>query len=286
MAHRTLIQIARAIVFTYTPPEVLDPLHNTYIMPAKRRTVTFCSSCGAQVPDGANFCLNCGSRLSTPVSQGISAQTGLQYPQQPNVAQQVQPSQDSASASQPAYRQYLVTRKIEKGFHIVRDRVVVDHQGNTYLTVHRKSNWKLEYEFVDSGGNGYGQFHINEVGPHHTTTVKDAYGSLLGYVNRKVLAIGHQEWYVEDPAKQRIADAIGDLFGYNYKVISSTGTEVAAIHQDFSAFAALSLSNPHTYVVRLATQAPDERLILALAVAAEELGSRQQPGAAAVNFPF
>lgn len=63
--------------------------------------MSFCPKCGAQVADGATFCLNCGYKLSE--AQPVST------PPQPQPQSQPQsPSQATTSNSKPCPDNYLV----------------------------------------------------------------------------------------------------------------------------------------------------------------------------------
>lgn len=47
-----------------------------------------------------------------------------------------------------------------KGLHLMKDRSVSDASGNVLFVVHKKSNWKMDYEVLDANGERRGSFNI------------------------------------------------------------------------------------------------------------------------------
>jgi hypothetical protein len=87
---------------------------------------------------------------------------------------------------------------IGKGIHIVKDRTVSDTNGNVLFTIHRTSNWHMDYEVSDKNGELKGSFKIKALGPHHTTEVRDSSGAVTAYVKEKLVHVGAPKWWIED----------------------------------------------------------------------------------------
>ncbi len=215
----------------------------------------FCAHCGAVMSDGSNFCPKCGA----PASQSSFV----------NSSSQVTPTQPSGFVQPPAAATiYLMQYVTGKGVHVLRDRSITDDNGNVLFTIHRKSNWHMDYDILDSKGELKGSFNIKATGPHHTTEVHDSSGTITAYIKKKLVTIGAPKWWIEDSQNQKTADVNGQFASTEYKVVSNQGETLAWVNRDFSSFSNLSHG---TCVIHLANEGFDKILLFALCTDAESV---------------
>ena len=153
----------------------------------------------------------------------------------------------------------------------MKDRSVSDASGNVLFVVHKKSNWKMDYEVLDANGERKGSFNIKALGPHHTTEVQDSTGIVTSYVKRKLVTFLAPEWWVEDAQQQKISDIKGNFGNFEYTVFSNEGKAQATIDRNFASFSNLVRG---AYAIHLADPAFDKVLLFALCIAVEETGRR------------
>ncbi len=153
-----------------------------------------------------------------------------------------------------------------KGIHVLKDRTVSDPNGNVLFTIHRKSNWHMDYDVLDSKGEVKGSFNIKATGPHNTTEVRDSSGVITAYIKRKLATIGAPKYWIEDAQNQKIADVNGKFVSTEYTVFSNQGEPLAWVNRDFSSFSNMSHG---ACVMRLANDEFDKVLLFALCVAVE-----------------
>jgi len=216
----------------------------------------FCTHCGAALSDGSKFCAKCGAAVS---------QTGFAYSSGQGTAQ---PSESGFVQPTAAAATYLMQYVTGKGVHVLKDKTVSDESGNVLFTIHRKSNWHMDYDILDSEGEPKGSFSIKAVGPHHTTEVRDSSGVITSYIKRKLVTVGAPKWWIEDSQNQKTADVNGQFASTEYRVVSNQGETLAWVNRDFSSFSNISHG---TCVIHLANERFDNVLLFALCTAVENV---------------
>lgn len=107
----------------------------------------FCSNCGAQIPDGSAFCVNCGFRLGTaqpsdyqqPAGQTYQTNPAYQQPQQPeywqtDYQQPQQPTYGQTAYGQPAYGQ-TAYRQPQQYYQPVQEQGMKWHKFLVYFSL-------------------------------------------------------------------------------------------------------------------------------------------------------
>ncbi len=202
--------------------------------------VSTCSVCGYTNPDGAVFCMSCGSKL-----QGVQTPSGGWRTQTPQTPPQPQPNVGTPSPSNAPQRtsgptaplaSYVAQLQAGKHKHMLTDIGFKDNSGTQVMVARRQSLLTLEYEVFDQYGNLIGRIKRQPSLLHNTFDVTGAQGELLGRLERQLLGsvVFQDRFWLEDAGGKRIATATGDAFDTRFTLTSTaTGGLLATVKLDF-----------------------------------------------------
>ncbi len=98
-------------------------------------------------------------------------------------------------------------------------------------------------------------------------TVKDAHGTMLGYFKSKVFSMGGG-FYLFNPENQQIGEVKGDWKGWNFKLLSSSGTELGTVAKKWAGLAKEFFTSADNYVISLADDVGENSGLATLLLAA------------------
>lgn len=197
-----------------------------------------CSSCGNTNPDGASFCMSCGSRL-----QGAQAYTNWQsqpvvQSQPPVQAQQgVPPAAQSGQPSNPTpLVSYVAQLQPGKHKHMLTDIGFKDASGSQVMVAQKHSLLGFEYDILDSYGNLMGHVKQHAMSIHNTFDATGTQHELVGRVKHQLLGsmVFQDNFWFEDGNAQRFATVTGDAFNSQFVLQSAvSGSTIATVKLDF-----------------------------------------------------
>jgi uncharacterized protein YxjI len=98
--------------------------------------------------------------------------------------------------------------------------------------------------------------------------VEDAGGKKLGYFKSKFFSLGGGFWVHNAETDQQIAEVKGDWKGWNFKFLTTTGTEMGSVTKKWAGLAKELFTSADTYMVQINENTGADRALTTLLLAA------------------
>lgn len=183
-------------------------------------SLSFCLSCGKEIPSGAVFCPSCGkpTGTSTPVTSGFGPATSA--------------SEDLLEARDIVMKKKIMSVREHYDFEDPSGKKLGEGNGNFF---------QVPAKFVVlsspdlNGSPGHEIIHINGklLSLRHEFELYDASGNLLGSMKKKIVKLIGEEYWLEQNGRE-LMRVYGNFTEHDYSM-SVNGQQVAQVHKKWVA---------------------------------------------------
>jgi len=182
-----------------------------------------CPNCGDPTDPGQKFCEKCGSEIQA-VKQTPENQEPI--------------SLTSAPKQTPSSGGKLFD--INRNYYIIKEKMwdmgygdIMDEEGKLIGKMHRiLLSIRRRVELQELDGTVAATIHSKIVSARGAQDLKTPDGELIARIKKKILTFFKNKFYLEDPMGTRWFEAIGNFFGWSFKIYDlTTGKLVAEIEK-------------------------------------------------------
>jgi uncharacterized protein YxjI len=220
----------------------------------------FCTQCGAELKSGAQkFCESCGAKIAS---------------KQENTETKVSPEADISTDISTTYQRPVGLFDLSRTYYILKEKYwdwgsgdILDEQGQIIGKMHRKIlSIRKRVELKELDGSVAATIHAKLISARGAQDLKDPEGILIARIKKKILTFLKPKFFLEAPDGTRYYEAVGNFFGFSFKVKDiSTGKVIAEIEKadrwrDY--FLGGMFDFKDTYALRILDNETDRRILV------------------------
>ena len=182
-----------------------------------------CPNCGDKIDPGQKFCEKCGAELRS-VKAPPEKKQEISLTSAPK-----QTLSDGASLFDLSRSYYLIHERMwDMGFGDI-----MDEEGKLIGRMHRiLLSIRRRVELQELDGTIVATIHSKIVSARGAQDLKTPDGELIARIKKKILTLFKSKFFLEDPMGNRWYEAVGDFFGWSFKIYDiTTGKLVAEIEK-------------------------------------------------------
>ncbi|MFX0145355.1 MAG: LURP-one-related family protein [Candidatus Hodarchaeota archaeon] len=221
----------------------------------------YCPECGDEIKDSSqNFCEKCGF----PIPSSLKSKESTTEPI----------VQTSTVGRKESYAQSGGLFDINRNYYILKEKYWDWGSGDIYdenneiigkmkriiFSIRRR----VELQEVD--GTIAATIHAKIVSARGAQDLKDPQGNLIARIKKKILTFFKNKFFLEAPDGTRWYEAIGDFFGFSFKVYDITTGKVVAEIEKADKWRDLFLTGlfdfKDTYALRILDNETDRRILV------------------------
>ena len=183
-----------------------------------------CPNCGASIQhNDQQYCEKCGSKLSFSSETSDIATPGAYIPQ-------TQPTSEASGGLFDLSRNYYV---LKEKYWDWGSGDIFDDNGTPIGRMRREIfSIRKRIDLLELNGTVAASIHEKIITARGAQDLKDPQGNLIARIKKKILTLLHPKFFLEDPFGNRWYEAIGNFFGFSFKISDcSTGRIVAEIEK-------------------------------------------------------
>jgi len=186
-----------------------------------------CPNCGDPTDPGQKFCEKCGAELRSVKKLPEEGE---------KISLTATPSQSHRENSTNKVGLFDLSRN----YYVIKERMwdmgygdIMDEEGKLIGKMHRiLLSIRRRVELQELDGTVAATIHSKIVSARGAQDLKTADGQLIARIKKKILTFFKNKFYLEDPMGTRWFEAIGNFFGWSFKIYDlTTGKLVAEIEK-------------------------------------------------------
>ncbi len=237
---------------------------NQYQNSKSEQTIMYCPNCGTEVKEKEqNFCEKCGTEIEH--RQEVKVPT----PQVQRTVPQVTIPQPT-----PAILDGKGLFDLSRDYYVLRETIwdigegeIYDERGNVIGLMHRKLlSVRRRVKLKEINGTTSAVIHQKIFSARGANDLFDPEGNLIARIKKKILAVIHPKFWLEDPSGERWYEAVGNFFGWSFTITDLTDGKVIAQIEKADKWRDVFLRGifdfSDTYALKILDHETDRRILL------------------------
>ena len=228
----------------------------------------YCPNCGDEITDSTqNFCEKCGFQIPS----SLRSEEGTPTPAVPPAAGMQ--SNERPRGLFDINRNYYVLKEKYwdwgSGDILDENNQIIGRMNRVILSIRRR----VELQEVD--GTIAATIHAKIISARGAQDLKDPQGNLIARIKKKILTFFKNKFFLEAPDGTRWYEAVGNFFGFSFKVYDVTTGKVVAEIEKADRWRDLFLGGildfKDTYALKILDNETDRRILVAFVLSIDNI---------------